>query len=99
MAMVTFELDENAKLTEEEKKMLAAAKDRPIVYDEDCPELTEEMERAFIAARKANPLPRHRLTLYVSSATMEKAKAMGSDYIAVLSKLLDQAVDEYRAIS
>lgn len=99
MAMVTYELDENARLTEDEKRMLAAAKELPTVYDEDSPELTDEMEQAFIAARKANPIQGHRLTLYVSSATMEKAKTMGSDYISVLSKLLDQAVDEYRAIS
>ncbi len=29
-------------LTDEERKMLEALKDRPIVFDEDCPELTEE---------------------------------------------------------
>ena len=31
-----------APLTEEEKAELAALKDRPIVYDEDCPPMTEE---------------------------------------------------------
>ena len=29
-------------LTEEEKAEIAALKDRPIVYDEDCPPMTEE---------------------------------------------------------
>jgi hypothetical protein len=29
---------------------------------------------------------------------MEKIKHMGTDYIAILSHLLDKAVDEYRAI-
>ncbi|MBQ3444410.1 MAG: hypothetical protein IJG33_14335 [Selenomonadaceae bacterium] len=29
-------------LTEEEKAELAALKDRPITYDEDCPPMTEE---------------------------------------------------------
>ncbi len=29
-------------LSDEERKMLEALKDRPIVFDEDCPELTEE---------------------------------------------------------
>ena len=32
-------------LTEEEKAELAALKDRPIVYDEDCMPLSEECER------------------------------------------------------
>ena len=31
-----------APLTKEEKAELAALKDRPIVYDEDCPPMTEE---------------------------------------------------------
>ena len=54
--MVTFKLTkENAALTEEEKKMVKEAKDLPIIYDEDSPELTEKMKQAFIAARKAKP--------------------------------------------
>lgn len=53
--MVTYKLDKNATLTSEEKEILAAAKKLPVVYDEDSPELTDDMERAFIAARKAKP--------------------------------------------
>ncbi|MBR4152950.1 MAG: hypothetical protein IKT98_08315 [Selenomonadaceae bacterium] len=34
-----------APLTEEEKAELAALKNRPIVYDEDCMPLSEESER------------------------------------------------------
>ena len=34
-----------APLTEEEKAELAALKDRPIVFDEDCMPLSEECER------------------------------------------------------
>ena len=50
-------------------------------------------------ARKAKPYHGEPLTLYVSAATIEKVKKLGVDYIAILSKLLDKAVDEYRAIS
>lgn len=54
--MVTFKLTEkNAVLSEEEKKMIEDAKKLPVVYDEDSPQLTEAMENAFIAARKAKP--------------------------------------------
>lgn len=56
------------------------------------------MEKAFAAARKAKPYHGEPLTLYVSAATLEKVKALGADYIAILSKLLDKAVDEYCAI-
>ena len=96
--MVTFESDGRAELTAAEKEMLAEAKKLPVVYDEDSPELTDEMEKAFIAARKKKPFRGEPLTLYVSSETLEKVKAMGSDYISILGKLLDKAVAEYQAV-
>lgn len=34
--------DVNRKLTPQEIEMLEALKDRPIEFDEDCPELTKE---------------------------------------------------------
>ena len=95
--MVTFELTGPAELTGKERELLAEAKKRPIVYDEDSPELTDEMEAAFRAARKAKPYRGEPLTLYVSDETMKKVKNMGTDYIAILSRLLDKAVEEYRA--
>lgn len=97
--MVTFELEQGSVLSDKERKLLAEAKKLPVVYDEDSPELTDSMEQAFIAARKAKPFRGEPLTLYVSPATIEKVKSMGTDYIAILGKLLDKAVDEYRAIS
>ena len=42
MAIVTYFLPKDAQLTAEEKAELAALKDRPITYDEDCPPMTEE---------------------------------------------------------
>ena len=42
MATVYYFLPKNAELTEEEKAEIAALKDRPIVYDEDCPPMTEQ---------------------------------------------------------
>ena len=95
--MVTFELDKNAVLTDHEKQQLSEAAKRPIVYDEDSPPLTSEMEKAFIAARRANPYRREPVTLYVSSATVTKAKSMGENYLTILGELLDKAVDEYTA--
>lgn len=97
--MVTFELDKNATLTSIEKSMIAEARKLPVSYDSDSPELSDDMEKAFVAARKAKPYQGEPLTLYVSAATIEKVKKMGADYIAILSNLLDKAVDEYRAIS
>lgn len=94
--MVLFELDKNAALSCEEKNALAEARKLPVVYDEDSPELTEQMEQAFIAARRAKPYRGERITLYVSPATMKKVRSWGEDHMEILEKLLDKAVDEYR---
>ena len=45
--IVTYNLKPNTPLTPEQIKRLEALKDRPIVFDEDCPEMTEEQLRQF----------------------------------------------------
>ena len=53
--LVTRVIDVNAPLTEEQKARLAILKqmsDDDIVYDEDCPKLTEEQLSQF---RRVNP--------------------------------------------
>lgn len=52
MATVTYILRKGEPLTEEEKEELRALKNRPIIYDEDCPKLTEEELREF---KRVNP--------------------------------------------
>ena len=44
-------------LTEEEKEELRALKNRPIVFDEDCPELTDEQLKQF---KRVNTLPQQK---------------------------------------
>ena len=53
MAMVTYILHKDEPLTEEEREEIRALKNRPIVFDEDCPELTKEQLRQF---KRVNPL-------------------------------------------
>ena len=52
--LVRYRLDPNTPLTPEQIQRLDALKDRPIVYDEDCPPMTEEQLRQF---KRVNPLP------------------------------------------
>ena len=53
MATVFYFLPKDAQLTEEEKAEIAALKDRPIVFDEDCPPTTEEeADEAIYLMRK-----------------------------------------------
>lgn len=59
--MVNYELSENAGLTSEERKILTRAKSLPVIYDEDSPRLSEDMVKAFAAARKKKPYRGERL--------------------------------------
>lgn len=53
MATVFYFLPKDAPLTAEEKAEIAALKDRPIVFDEDCPPSTKEhMEEMAYLRRK-----------------------------------------------
>lgn len=55
--IVTAKLSKDAKLTEEQVKEIEEAKKYPITYDEDCPELTPEMEKQFkVVAKMRNRL-------------------------------------------
>ena len=54
--IVTYELKPGTPLTPEQIKRLDALKDRPIAFDEDCPEMTEEQLRQF---KRVHPRPEH----------------------------------------
>lgn len=45
-------LSGNEPLTDEERNMLKEAKKHPITFDEDSPEMTPEMEKAFMVAAR-----------------------------------------------
>ncbi|MCD8119139.1 MAG: hypothetical protein LUE29_06635 [Lachnospiraceae bacterium] len=49
----TATLYKEQKPTEEQIQMIEAAKDMPVVYDEDSPELSPAMEKAFRLAAKS----------------------------------------------
>lgn len=51
--IVKYSYNPDTPLTPEQIKRLDALKDRPIVFDEDCPEMTDEQLRKF---KRVNPL-------------------------------------------
>jgi hypothetical protein len=55
--IITASLSKDEELTEEEIKMIEDAKKLPVIYDEDSPEMTPEMEKQFrCAVRMRNRL-------------------------------------------
>lgn len=61
--MVTYSITPGTPLTPEQIKRLDALKDRPIVFDEDCPEMTEEQLRQFkrVYPRREDTSPDRRI--------------------------------------
>ncbi len=74
------------ELTPEEIAELDMAEKMPIIFDEDCPEMTCEMLRQF---HKMNMV-----TIRISPNSMKKVKAFGENYAKILSKLLDLALND-----
>ena len=66
---------------------------RPIVFDEDCPEMTDEQLDKFAAMARERDAKRTRqpLSLDVLPTTVSAAKKYGA---AVMSRLLDLAVQD-----
>lgn len=74
------------ELTPEELQELEAAEKMPVIFDEDCPEMTEKMLQQF-----------HRMdsvVVKISPANIEKVKSLGPDYPSILSHLLNLALND-----
>ncbi len=56
--IVRKNIDITAPLSEEQKKMLSDAAKRPIVFDEDSPELTDEQLRRFVRVSRVKSTER-----------------------------------------
>lgn len=78
------------ELTENELKEIAIAEKKPIVFDKDCPEMTEDMLKQF-----------HRMdsvVVKISPANMEKVKSFGKDAKTILNNLLNLALNDNELI-
>ncbi len=79
-----------AQLTPEELAELEAAEKMPITFDDDCPQMTEDMLKQFHKMDK--------VTIRISPRSMKKIKSLGPDYARILSHLLDLALDDTELI-
>lgn len=92
--MVKMNINElTSELTEEELSDLEKAANAPIVHDEDCPEMTEEMLMQFKRMNKEERV-KQTVSLRLSPSTLKKAKSLGKGYTSVLSRLLDLAIND-----
>lgn len=95
MAIKKMTVRVGQKPTEEQKKRIREAMKRPIVYDDEAPELTEEQYKAFaiVAEQQRAARKKELVSIRLPHETMEKAKMLGRGYTGVLSRLLTMALD------
>ena len=98
--IVRKEIDITKPLTPEELEMLKEAEAAPIVFDEDCPELTEEQLSEFHRVSEIRKEERRKktVTIRLSSKSLSKAKSLGKGYTSVLSRILEEALDDHDLI-
>ena len=81
------------ELTPEEQAELNAASEKPLLFDEDSPEMTAVMLKQFKRVRREEN-NKQTVSLRLSPATLKKAKTYGKGYTAFLSRLLDEAIND-----
>lgn len=81
------------ELTPEELAELNAASEKPLLFDEESPEMTALMLKQFKRVRRAEN-NKQTVSLRLSPATLKKAKTYGKGYTAFLSRLLDEAIND-----
>lgn len=94
--IVRKEIDFNEPLTEEQKKMLEKSAAMSIVFNDDSPELTAEelMEFRKIADIKKEERRKQTITLRLSPSAIRKAKSLGKGYTSILSRILENALND-----
>lgn len=94
--IIRKEIDITKPLTKEQKKMLDELETRPVEFDEDCPELTDEQLSEFRRVSELRKEERRKktVTIWLSSRSLSKAKSLGKGYTAVLSRILEKALED-----
>lgn len=96
MAMVSYELLPETKLTKEQKLELSNARKLEITYDDDSPRLTDAQLDEFkkIAKLQREERKRKVVSLRIKQETLEKAKLLGKGYTSILARMLDFCIDD-----
>ena len=87
--------------TEAQIREIELAASKPVVPDDDAPELTLEQyaEMATIAKKRRSQQVKPVIALRISPETLDKAKATGKGYTGFLSRLLDNAINDPQLVS
>ena len=88
------------KPTVKQVKELETIKKVPIIYDEDSPELSKEELKEFkrVSEIKKDERKKEIISLRLSKKALKKAKMLGKGYTSVLSRILENALNDNEII-
>ncbi len=94
--MVKMNIDVTKKPSQEQMKIIKKAQSKPIQYDEDSPELTEQELAQFrrITDQRKTERRKQTVTVRLSPQALAKAKSLGKGYTSVLSRILENALND-----
>jgi uncharacterized protein (DUF4415 family) len=92
---VRKEIDISKKATPEQLKMLADAAKLPFPKDAEYPEFSEEDLKQFkkISEVRRTERQKQTVTLRLSPQALKKARSLGKGYTSILSRILENALD------
>jgi len=94
--IVSKEVDFSEPLTDEQVKMLDDLETRRVEFDDDCRELTDKELAQFrrVADMRKEERRKQTVTIRLSSRALNKAKSLGKGYTSVLSRIIEEALDD-----
>ncbi len=93
---VEKDIDIYAPLTKEQEMMLKESSNKPVVFDDDCPELSSDELSEFkrVSELRKNERRKQTVTIRLSPQALNKAKSLGKGYTSVLSRILETALND-----
>ena len=94
--IIQKEIDFNEALTNEQMTILKKLEERPIEFDEDSRELTQEELADFkqVFEMRKNERRKQTVTIRLSPKSLSKARSLGKGYTTVLSRIIENALDD-----
>ncbi|WP_294157576.1 hypothetical protein [uncultured Selenomonas sp.] len=82
------------EITKEDYELLEKAKNMPITFDEDCPELTDEQLKRAYRVKDGRPtyVQKENVMVPLNPWAFRKAKSLGKEYAEILSRILEDAL-------
>ena len=96
MGIKKYTLTEGSVLTDDQKKMIKEAAKKRITFDDDSPKLTDKQLAEFRRVHEENNTERRRqnVTLRLKPQTIRKAKSLGKGYTGILSRMIEDFLND-----